>query len=85
MLLALTLLSNTAVAAVILVALLGLTGFTVNPVLPALAERFAGNAQTLTAPLTVSAFNAGIGVGSSTAGATLTHRSALSAPPSSER
>lgn len=79
-LLALALLSTNAVAAVLLVALMGLTGFTVNPVVTALAVRFAGSASTLTAALTVSAFNTGIAVGSVIAGAALTSRLGVAGP-----
>ena len=79
-LLAMALLSAHAVAAVILVALMGLTGFTVNPVVSSLAVRFAGNAPTLTAALTVSAFNTGIAVGTVVAGVALTSPLGLSGP-----
>jgi predicted MFS family arabinose efflux permease len=79
-LLAMALLPGNAVAAVILVALMGLTGFTVNPVVGSLAVRLAGNAPTLTAALTVSAFNTGIAVGTVVAGVALTSPLGLTGP-----
>lgn len=79
-LLAMALVPGNTVAAVILVALMGLTGFTVNPVVSSLAVRFAGNAPTLGAALTVSAFNAGIAAGTVVAGVALTSPLGLSGP-----
>ncbi|MGW1595632.1 hypothetical protein [Streptomyces sp. NPDC002343] len=38
---------------------MALTGFTVNPVVTALAVRFAGDPPTLTSTPTTSAYNAG--------------------------
>ncbi|PBC65579.1 MFS transporter [Streptomyces sp. Tue6028] len=64
-------LSTNAVTATALVLLMGWTGFTVNPVVTALAVRFAGDAPTLTSGLTTSAFNVGIAVGSAVAGMAL--------------
>ncbi|MFF3846851.1 hypothetical protein [Streptomyces sp. NPDC002328] len=60
--------SNSPVPAVILVFLMALTGFTVNPVVTSLAVRFAGDASTLTSALTTSAYNAGIAAGALVAG-----------------
>ena len=70
-LLALAVLSSNAVAAVALVCLLGLTGFTVNPVVGALALRFGGPAPTLASAMTSSAFNVGVAFGSWAAGLAL--------------
>ncbi|WP_437064029.1 hypothetical protein [Streptomyces sp. enrichment culture] len=56
-------LSGNPVTATVLVFLMGLTGFTVNPVVTALAVRIAGDAATLTSALTTSAFNTGIAAG----------------------
>ncbi|MFF8911455.1 MFS transporter [Streptomyces olivaceoviridis] len=64
-------LSTDAVTATALVLLMGWTGFTVNPVVTALAVRFAGDAPTLTSGLTTSAFNVGIAAGSAVAGMAL--------------
>lgn len=70
-LLALIPLSTHPVAAVVLVFLMALTGFTVNPVVTSLAVRFAGDAPTLTSALTTSAYNTGIAAGSALAGRAL--------------
>jgi predicted MFS family arabinose efflux permease len=70
-LLAICLFSRHELPTVILVALLGLTGMTVNPVLIALAVRFAGHAPTLAYALSTSAFNLGTAVGSWIAGRAL--------------
>ncbi|MER6980263.1 MFS transporter, partial [Streptomyces carpinensis] len=64
-------LSTNAVTATALVLLMGWTGFTVNPIVTALAVRFAGDAPTLTSGLTTSAFNVGIAAGSAVAGIAL--------------
>ena len=56
---------------VILLGLLGLTSMTVNPVLIALAVRFAYRAPTLASALSTSAFNLGTAVGSWIAGRAL--------------
>lgn len=53
-------LSDSPVAAMALIFLMALTGFTVNPVVTSLAVRFAGDAPTLTSALTTSAYGAGI-------------------------
>ena len=66
-LLLLAIFSRNAVAAVILIGLMGLFGFAVNPVVTSLAVRFAGHAPTLTAALSVSSFNVGNAVGSALA------------------
>lgn len=71
MLLALTLLSRNPAVAVLLVALMALAGFAVNPVVTSLAMRFAGDAPTLTSALSISWFNIGNAGGSAIAGAAL--------------
>ncbi|MEU4464110.1 MFS transporter [Streptomyces sp. NPDC024017] len=71
LLLAICLLSTHAVPTVALIALLGLFGLGANPVLIALAVRFAGQAPTLGSALTVSAFNLGTAIGSWIAGVAL--------------
>ena len=63
-LLAIALLSTHAAPTAVLVALLGLFGLGANPVLMALAVRYAGSAPTLGSSLTVSAFNLGTALGS---------------------
>lgn len=80
-LLAMIPLSDNAVAVTVLVFLMGLTGFAVNPVVTALAVRFAGDAPTLTSALTTSAFNVGIALGSWIAGAALDSSLGLTGPP----
>lgn len=67
-LLAIVLLSAHAVPTVLLVVLLGLLGLSANPVLSALAVRFAGVAPTLGVAMSVSAYNLGTAVGSWIAG-----------------
>ncbi|MFF0161114.1 MFS transporter [Streptomyces sp. NPDC005263] len=74
-------LSGNPVTATLLVFLMGLTGFTVNPVVTALAMRFAGDAPTLTSALTTSAFNTGIAAGSAIAGTALESSLGLTGPP----
>ncbi|MFE7276701.1 MFS transporter [Streptomyces sp. NPDC057623] len=64
-------LSAGPVTAVALVFLMALAGFTVNPVVTALAMRFAGDAPTLASALTTSAFNVGVAAGSALAGTAL--------------
>lgn len=71
LLLAICLLSGSAVPTIVLIALLGLFGLGANPVLISLAVRFAGRAPTLGSALTVSAFNLGTAIGSWIAGLTL--------------
>jgi predicted MFS family arabinose efflux permease len=64
-------LSTNPLAAIVLVFLMALTGFTVNPVVTALAVRYAGDAPTLTSALSTSAFNTGIAAGTAIAGSAL--------------
>ncbi|MEU6885559.1 MFS transporter [Streptomyces viridosporus] len=71
LLLAIVLLAGSAPATVVLVALLGFFGLGANPVLMALAVRYAGKAPTLASALTVSAFNLGTAIGSGIAGRAL--------------
>ncbi|MFC9131114.1 MFS transporter [Streptomyces sp. NPDC057099] len=71
LLLAISLLAGHAVPTIILVALLGFFGLGANPVLMALAVRFARQAPALASALTVSAFNLGTALGSWLAGLTL--------------
>ncbi|MET7451443.1 MFS transporter [Streptomyces sp. NPDC005574] len=73
-------LSDSPVAAVVLVFLMALTGFTVNPVVTSLAVRFAGDAPTLTSALTTSAYNTGIAAGSALAGRALDSSLGLTGP-----
>ncbi|WP_372352331.1 MFS transporter [Streptomyces sp. KL116D] len=72
--------SNSPVAAVALVFVMALTGFTVNPVVTSLAVRFAGDAPTLTSALTTSAYNTGIAAGSALAGQALGSSLGLTGP-----
>ncbi|MFM9698103.1 MFS transporter [Streptomyces europaeiscabiei] len=80
-LLLLTFLSTSPVAAVVLVTLMGMTGFAANPALGALALRFAGSAPTLASGLSGAAPNVGIAIGSWTAGAALTSPLEHAGPP----
>ncbi|MGA5200435.1 MFS transporter [Streptomyces variegatus] len=73
-------LSNSPVAAVVLVFLMALTGFTVPPVVTSLAVRFAGDAPTLTSALTTSAYNTGIAAGSAVAGRAMDSSLGLTGP-----
>jgi DHA1 family inner membrane transport protein len=68
---AIWLLPTHAVPTVLLVAVLGLIGLSANPVLSALAVRFAGVAPTLGVAMSVAAYNLGTAVGSWIAGLTL--------------
>jgi len=68
LLLGIGLLSGFAAPTVALVALAGVFGLGANPVLMALAVRFAGRAPTLASGLTVAAFNFGTAVGTWIAG-----------------
>lgn len=79
-LLALIPLSTTPPAAVTLIFLMALTGFTINPVVTALAVRFAGDAPTLASALTTSAYNTGIAAGSALAGQALASSLGLTGP-----
>ncbi|MEV5786432.1 MFS transporter [Streptomyces sp. NPDC052287] len=73
-------LSTSPVTAVALVFLMALAGFTVNPVVTALAVRFAGDAPTLTSALTTSAYNTGIAAGSALAGTAMNTSLGLTGP-----
>ncbi|GLY85262.1 hypothetical protein [Actinoallomurus iriomotensis] len=73
-------LSRSPLAAVVLVFLMALTGFAVNPVVTSLAVRFAGEAPTLTSALTTSAYNTGIAAGSALAGRALASSLGLTGP-----
>jgi predicted MFS family arabinose efflux permease len=73
-------LSTNPLAAVVLVFLMALTGFTVNPVVTSLAVRAAGDAPTLTSALTTSAYNTGIAAGSAIAGTALDSSLGLTGP-----
>lgn len=73
-------LSTSAVATVVLFSLMALTGFTLNPIVTSLAVRFAGDAPTLTASLTTSAYETGVAAGSAIAGVTLGSSLGLTGP-----
>ncbi|MEU7488522.1 MFS transporter [Streptomyces sp. NPDC042319] len=73
-------LSTSPAAAVALVFLMSLAGFTVNPIVTSLAVRFAGDAPTLTSALTTSAYNTGIAAGSAIAGTALSSSLGLTGP-----
>ncbi|MEU6118805.1 MFS transporter [Streptomyces sp. NPDC047117] len=73
-------LSTSPAAAVALVFLMSLAGFTVNPIVTSLAVRFAGEAPTLTSALTTSAYNTGIAAGSAIAGTALSSSLGLTGP-----
>ncbi|WP_234441679.1 hypothetical protein [Streptomyces sp. WM6386] len=74
-------LSANPVTATLLVFLMALTGFTVNPVVTSLAVRYAGDAPTLTSALTTSAYNTGIAAGSAIAGRAMDSSLGLTGPP----
>ncbi|WP_234430877.1 MFS transporter, partial [Streptomyces sp. NRRL F-4489] len=80
-LLALIPLSTSPAAAILLISLMALTGFTLNPILTSLAVRYAGDAPTLTSALTTSAYNTGIAAGSALAARALDSSLALTGPP----
>ncbi len=80
-LLSLTILSTSPAATVVLVTLLGMTGFAANPALGALVLRFAGSAPTLASGVSGAAPNVGIAVGSWTAGVALTSPLGQAGPP----
>jgi predicted MFS family arabinose efflux permease len=80
LLLALGPLSGSVGATVAVVVLLGFFGLGANPVLIALAVRFAGRAPTLGSALTVAAFNLGTAVGSWIAGLALDSRLGAAGP-----
>ncbi len=71
LMLAICLLADFATPTIVLVSLLGLVGLGANPVLIGLAVRFAGQAPTLAAALSVSAFNVGTAAGTWVAGLAL--------------
>ncbi|MER6980262.1 MFS transporter [Streptomyces carpinensis] len=73
-------LSTSAAPTVILVALMAMTGFTLNPIVTSLAVRFAGDAPTLTAALTTSAYETGVAAGSALAGVALGSSLGLTGP-----
>ncbi|MFB7448161.1 hypothetical protein [Streptomyces sp. NPDC056194] len=73
-------LSTGPATAVVLVFLMALAGFTVNPVVTSLAVRFAGDAPTLTSALSTSAYNTGIAAGSALAGQALNTSLCLTGP-----
>ncbi|MFE2424355.1 MFS transporter [Streptomyces hokutonensis] len=73
-------LSNRPIAAIVLVFLMALTGFTLPPVITSLAVRFAGDAPTLTSALTTSAYNTGIAAGSAIAGLAMDSSLGLTGP-----
>ncbi|MFF3604275.1 MFS transporter [Streptomyces sp. NPDC002463] len=73
-------LSTGPATAVVLVFLMALAGFTVNPVVTSLAVRFAGDAPTLTSALSTSAYNTGIAAGSALAGQALNTSLGLTGP-----
>ncbi|MEU5667740.1 MFS transporter [Streptomyces longwoodensis] len=73
-------LSTGPVTAVALVFVMALAGFAVNPVVTALAVRFAGDVPTLTSALTTSAYNTGIAVGSALAGTAMHTSLGLTGP-----
>ena len=70
-LMAICLLGAHALPTVLLLVLLGLLGLSANPVLGALAVRFAGIAPTLGVAMSVAAYNLGTAVGSGIAGRAL--------------
>ncbi|MFF8911456.1 MFS transporter [Streptomyces olivaceoviridis] len=73
-------LSTSAAPTVVLVALMAMTGFTLNPIVTSLAVRFAGDAPTLTAALTTSAYETGVAAGSALAGVALGTSLGLTGP-----
>lgn len=68
-------------AAVVLVTVMGMTGFAPTPVLGAPALRFSGSAPTLVSGLSGAAPNVGIAVGSWTAGMALSSPLGQAGPP----
>ncbi|PBC65578.1 MFS transporter [Streptomyces sp. Tue6028] len=73
-------LSTSAAPTIVLVALIAMTGFTLNPIVTSLAVRFAGDAPTLTAALTTSAYETGVAAGSALAGMALSTSVGLTGP-----
>ncbi|MER7406274.1 MFS transporter [Streptomyces sp. NPDC000070] len=80
-LLLLVFLSTSPVATVVLVTVMGVTGFAATPVLGALVMRFAGSAPTLASALASSASNVGIAIGSAVAGIALVSSLRQAGPP----
>jgi DHA1 family inner membrane transport protein len=80
-LLLLVFVSTSAVATVVLVTVMGATGFAATPVLGALVMRFAGSAPTLASALASSSSNVGIAVGSWVAGIALASPLGQAGPP----
>ncbi|MEU0192289.1 MFS transporter [Streptomyces afghaniensis] len=80
-LLLLLLFSTSAVATVVLVTVMGVTGFAATPVLGALVMRFAGSAPTLASALASSSSNVGIAIGSWVAGVALASPLGQVGPP----
>ncbi|MEV1082820.1 MFS transporter [Streptomyces sp. NPDC050211] len=80
-LLLLVFLSTSPVATVVLVTVMGVTGFAATPVLGALVMRFAGSAPTLASALSSSASNVGIAIGSAVAGIALSSSLQQAGPP----
>ncbi|WP_329353187.1 MFS transporter [Streptomyces sp. NBC_01261] len=74
-------LSTSPVASVVLVTVMGVTGFAATPVLGALVMRFAGSAPTLASALSSSASNVGIAIGSGVAGIALGSSLRQAGPP----
>ncbi|MFW0786324.1 MFS transporter [Gordonia sp. CPCC 206044] len=79
-LVALGLLSHLPLITVVLVTLLGLFGMSTNPVLVAMAVRFAGDTPTLASALTTSSFNLGTAIGSGMAGMAIQSRLGATGP-----
>lgn len=73
-------LSTGAAPTIVLVALMAMTGFTLNPIVTSLAVRFAGDAPTFTAALTTSAYEIGVAAGSALAGVALRTSLGLTGP-----
>lgn len=73
--------STSAVATVVLVTVMGVTGFAATPVLGALVMRFAGSAPTLASALASSSSNVGIALGSWVAGVALASPLGQAGPP----
>ena len=67
----LVLFSDLPVLALLLFALLGLTGLSANPMYVALAVRFGGHAPTLATAMATSLFNLGTAIGTAISAATL--------------
>ncbi|NEA43819.1 MFS transporter [Streptomyces sp. SID11385] len=73
-------LSTSAVATIVLFALMAMTGFTLNPIVTSLSVRFAGDASTLASSLTTSAYETGVAAGSALAGVALGSSLGLTGP-----